>query len=197
MTWQLLTGLWIGKGRTKKGSVHEDFQIPVGAHKFCTTICQISAKGGWWWRKPALLLFQKTGHIFGMHWEIKKLLLQGLKKGNCASGRWKNSKLGDNYFIIFHGNIYRFHFQWQLCHQAPWKHSLHETSTDRNGLILMLGQVSQTPVNAGFSTGFLSIPTFFKDTVSGMRMDLFEATMQFMNTRMFLSSFQNGNISHL
>lgn len=46
--------------------------------------------------------------------------------------------------------------------------------------------------------GFLSIPTFFrfKGIVSGPRMDLFEAMMQFMNTGMFVSNFQNGNISH-
>lgn len=45
------------------------------------------------------------------------------------------------------------------------EHSLHETSTEKNGLILMLGQASQTPVNAGLSTGFLSIPTFSKDMI--------------------------------
>lgn len=28
----------------KKGSVHEDFCVPVGAHRFCTALSQISAR---------------------------------------------------------------------------------------------------------------------------------------------------------
>lgn len=79
------------------------------------------------------------------------------------------------------------------------EHSLHETNTERNVLILMLGHASQTPLCAGFSTRVSVYSTLFrfKDRVSRLGMDLLEAMMQFMNTGMFLTSFQNGNIGNL
>lgn len=87
-----------------------------------------------------------------------------------------------------------FIFNYSYSPKHP-EHSLHETNTERNVLILMLRQASQTPLDAGCCL----FPHFFrfKDVVSGLRIDLFEAVMQFMSTDMFLTSFLNGNLSHL
>lgn len=60
-------------------------------------------------------------------------------------------------------------------------------------------QVSQ-PSMSDFLQGFLSIPTFFvrfKQFSSGLRKDYSEPVMQLVSTSTFLTSFQNGNTTHL